>query len=666
MELSELYAYLVKKDEEKINISDKIKFLLDKKEDVYSILQLEEDEEIEGAKLFTNVFNIESYDNRIAEIEAPNAIGIYCGENSSLQKVIAPNCKRLQVESNNILLEENLQVSDNCKIIRGDEFNSITASNGKIEYLKELWRKEDSEVTFPQEVELEGRLILTDNRISTLICNDKNIEEIYAPYVSEIQCNNNPNLKIINAENAIEIECNNCEKLEEIRAKSLKKLDAHNVDISQVRINNDLSKIRLNEKEINSEYYAYVEHKGVRKMLEVSHRGKIYISDDANMEGVLYTNAKIVKCNNNNLSGIIAEDALEIECNNNKIKELQAPNCQIVYCKNNLLKEIEFPNCKELYCQDNLLEKITAEKVSEIECDNNLVSHIYTPECRSITCENNPFLKRVEAPNCEYMRCQNTPLLKKENRLLKKNALVELGDEKNDLTYNFLIKKIKSGKEKIDISNSNKKEISEKQTNKLSFEKSYTYDETFEKTFQGFSKDTKFEEWKNKDYYAYVEHNGIRTMLEVSKEGELFYANGAIGEGILYTNAKSIHCPNGDLTGIVAGNAKYINCNNNKVAEIYAPECNFLHCKNNLLKEIDAPNCQELYCQDNQLEKIVAEKANTIDCGNNLISQIYAPECEYIYAENNPLLMRENINAKEKAFIELDDQQTTQSNLLKK
>lgn len=138
-------------------------------------------------------------------------------------------------------------------------------------------------------------------------------------------------------------------------------------------------------------------------------------------------------------------------------------------------------------------------------------------------------------------------------------------------------------------------------------------------------------------YFAYVEHNGVRTIFNIADNGDLGvtlnipYLN---LEGELHTNVKTIYCQENNLSKIVAPDAKRVYCNNNKIKEIIAPNASYIDCRRNLL------------------EKIELESAIEIRCNNNpSLKELKAPKCEEIYCENT-LLTEANMQVTPGCFID--------------
>lgn len=144
-------------------------------------------------------------------------------------------------------------------------------------------------------------------------------------------------------------------------------------------------------------------------------------------------------------------------------------------------------------------------------------------------------------------------------------------------------------------------------------------------------------------YFAYVEHNGVRTIFNIADNGDLGitlnipYLN---LEGELHTNVKTIYCQENNLSKIVAPDAKRVYCNNNKIKEIIAPNASYIDCRRNLL------------------EKIELESAIEIRCNNNpSLKELNAPKCEEVYCENT-LLTESNMQVAKDCFIDGINQST--------
>lgn len=102
--------------------------------------------------------------------------------------------------------EDRKRVEDNCKQLLG----SITDQ-----------KKNVLEVT-PKHIMDE--LLILEDELDTLICNEQYLTELYAPNTENVVCNSNELLHTIDALNAITIECNDCEMLKEIKAPNCVKL----------------------------------------------------------------------------------------------------------------------------------------------------------------------------------------------------------------------------------------------------------------------------------------------------------------------------------------------------------------------------------------------------------------------------------------------------------
>ena len=67
-------------------------------------------------------------------------------------------------------------------------------------------------------------LLIVEDELDTLICNEQYLTELYAPNTENIVCKSNGTLLIIDAPNATTIECRDCEMLEKINAPNCVKL----------------------------------------------------------------------------------------------------------------------------------------------------------------------------------------------------------------------------------------------------------------------------------------------------------------------------------------------------------------------------------------------------------------------------------------------------------
>lgn len=97
--------------------------------------------------------------------------------------------------------------------------------------------KEGSSITEQKKNVLEvtpkhiiDEVLIVEDELDTLICNDQYLTELYAPNTENIICNSNELLLIIDAPNATTIECNDCQNLEEIRAPKCVKLTCESCD----------------------------------------------------------------------------------------------------------------------------------------------------------------------------------------------------------------------------------------------------------------------------------------------------------------------------------------------------------------------------------------------------------------------------------------------------
>ena len=108
--------------------------------------------------------------------------------------------------------EDRKRVEDNCKQL----LDSITEQ-----------KKNVLEVT-PKHIIDE--VLIVEDELDTLVCNDQYLTELYAPNTENIICNSNELLLIIDAPNATTIECNDCQNLEEIRAPKCVKLTCESCD----------------------------------------------------------------------------------------------------------------------------------------------------------------------------------------------------------------------------------------------------------------------------------------------------------------------------------------------------------------------------------------------------------------------------------------------------
>ena len=68
------------------------------------------------------------------------------------------------------------------------------------------------------------KLLIVEDELDTLICNEQYLTELYAPNTENIVCKSNGILLVIDAPNATTIECRDCEMLEKINAPNCVKL----------------------------------------------------------------------------------------------------------------------------------------------------------------------------------------------------------------------------------------------------------------------------------------------------------------------------------------------------------------------------------------------------------------------------------------------------------
>lgn len=186
MELNELYAYLEWQDKQRLDVSDRIKFLYNQETFEMSLLDLENNKLFFGAKLFTNVANINSKDNLLTEINAPFAQSIEAGVAHTIKKINAPECTSLRIENNNFLEEEsNTNVAENCKISITSEEEYYTMddeeqyllyqdSQDLQDFLAELKEREAKET---EEVKEEVSTVDYEKQLSELIEKKKQLEK---------------------------------------------------------------------------------------------------------------------------------------------------------------------------------------------------------------------------------------------------------------------------------------------------------------------------------------------------------------------------------------------------------------------------------------------------------------------------------------------------------
>lgn len=187
MELKDLYAFLELQDKNRLDVSDRIKFLNNQDTFEMSHLDLENNKLFFGAKLFTNVANINSKDNLLTEINAPFAQSIEAGVAHTIRKINAPECTSLSIENNNFLEEEsNINVAENCKVSITSEEEYYTMddeeqyllyqdSQDMQDFLSDLREREAKEA---QEVKEEFNTIDYEKKLSELIEKKRQVEKL--------------------------------------------------------------------------------------------------------------------------------------------------------------------------------------------------------------------------------------------------------------------------------------------------------------------------------------------------------------------------------------------------------------------------------------------------------------------------------------------------------
>ena len=190
MELKDLYAFLELQDKNRLDVSDRIKFLHNQDTFEMSHLDLENNKLFFGAKLFTNVANINSKDNLLTEINAPFAQSIEAGVAHTIRKINAPECTSLSIENNNFLEEEsNINVAEDCKISITTEEEYYTMDDEEQyllyqdaqdmrDFLSELKEREAKEAKEAQEVKEEFNTIDYEKKLSELIEKKRQVEKL--------------------------------------------------------------------------------------------------------------------------------------------------------------------------------------------------------------------------------------------------------------------------------------------------------------------------------------------------------------------------------------------------------------------------------------------------------------------------------------------------------
>ena len=466
MVLDELYAFLELQDKTRLDVSDRINFILGNKEHKYSNLSLENEGYFHEAKLFTNVANIESYHNQLSEVNAPKAIKIDLGANLAVKKINAPDCEILILHnSNRIIKDENINVSENCKIIRGDNFSILEkqiqqSQNENIEGSLIAVFKEDT---------LKGERTMLDIGIA-----GENDFSTYK-YKKDISSSKNQNFKyeIICTKEELE---NNIKELETLTQAEnfLYKKIKENGDNSDTSIFfNTGEKIRRISSNLGGKYikeedtYAYLKKEnGEIVDLPKEIRGKEVSFYPSEEEGTLVTNAKRVFLSDNKFEKIEAPKA-ELIMNKWETKSpllwiIKAPKCTYLkFYESSLLvdsdsirineeaelsivdRESYYNNAKKF---DDIfliehedffdldIKRIVLPNATEVNIQKfHFVEDIYADNCEKILCKNLTRLKTLDVPICEEICIENCPELKYENINHGYNCEIEGLEKKNQL-----------------------------------------------------------------------------------------------------------------------------------------------------------------------------------------------------------------------------------------
>lgn len=463
MELDELYAFLELQDKTRLDVSDRINFILGNKEHKYSNLFLENEGSFHEAKLFTNVANIESYHNQLSEVNAPKAIKIDLGANLAVKKINAPDCEILILHnSNRIIKDENINVSENCKIIRGDNFSIL------------------EQVQQSQNENIEGSLIvvfkkdtLKDQRtmLDVGIAGEDDFNTF--KYKKDIPSSENQNFKyeIICTKEELENNIKELETLTQVESFLYKKFE-ENGGTHQLFFNTG-EKIRKISTNLGNKYikkedtYAYLKKEnGDIVDLPKKIRGKEITILSSEEEGTLVTNAKRVFLSDNKFERIEAPKA-ELIMNKWGTKSpllwiIKAPKCTYLkfYESPHLVdsdnirvneeaelsivdRESYYNNAKKFDDRfllehedffDLDIKRIVIPNATEVNIHKfQFVEDIYADNCEKILCKSLTRLRTLDVPICEEICIENCPELKYENINHGYNCEIEGLEKRNQL-----------------------------------------------------------------------------------------------------------------------------------------------------------------------------------------------------------------------------------------
>ena len=424
MELKDLYAFLELQDKNRLDVSDRIKFLNNQDTFEMSHLDLENNKLFFGAKLFTNVANINSKDNLLTEINAPFAQSIEAGVAHTIRKINAPECTSLSIENNNFLEEEsNINVAENCKVSITSEEEYYTMddeeqyllyqdSQDMQDFLSDLREREAKEA---QEVKEEFNTIDYEKKLSELIEKKRQVEK-FEKELAKLEEEKQKNIAekddikgsiilvsgdMYNERNFIDIGVAG----QGLFSSFEKEVDLYRGALFKNEIlctKEELNKVIENskdEKEIADFIYDKIKNKNYNWGASID-RNINKINELAKELGKMSPSIK--KENKEEIYAYVKKENGDIVDIPKAIKDGEIT----IYSSKE--EGTLVTNAKKVFMEDN--------KFTSIEAPNaELIKNIKETTCRGL-------LEKINAPNCTYLRLKGDDYLFPENIKIAKNA----------------------------------------------------------------------------------------------------------------------------------------------------------------------------------------------------------------------------------------------------
>lgn len=234
--------------------------------------------------------------------------------------------------------------------------------------------------------------VLTYIGTKDINCSYCDLEELYCPNATNVNCTNN-RLRILECSNVKILNCYN---------NNLISLHVPEV-IGMSCTHNPIEELYCPKVEVLDCSNTLIKEIDCPNLLEL----RCYAS---NIQEICVHEAEVILCNDcPNLVSLYAPKAFYIECWRCPIETLFCPLVKNLRCYKTKITKLEVPYAYHVWCEDCLLVELIAPNVEFIECSNNKLEYLNLPNANEVVCNSNQLIE-INLPIAEQLFCQNNPL----------------------------------------------------------------------------------------------------------------------------------------------------------------------------------------------------------------------------------------------------------------